>query len=201
MPYMDIKPVTLTGKHTRLEPLSLAHVDDLVPHAIDPGIWSFMPYGAIDTPERVRWWVQEMLRRQAAGNDLPFATIDMASGKAVGATRFMDIRRADRAVEIGGSWLGQAYRRTAINTEAKYLQLTHAFETWGCIRAQIKADLRNERSQRAIERLGATREGVIRKNMIMPDGYQRSSVYYSILDDEWSAVKTRLQTLLGQAAA
>jgi len=196
MSYMNIQPVTLTGKYVRLEPISLAHVADLTPHAMDPGIWFFMPYGPIDTQERVRWWVEEMLRRQSAGNDLPFATIDLASGKAIGATRFMDIHRQDRNVEIGGSWLGVAHRRTAANTEAKYLQLTHAFETWGCIRVQIKTDVRNERSQRAIERLGAVKEGVIRKNMIMPDGYQRSSVYYSILDDEWPAIKARLEGIL-----
>jgi RimJ/RimL family protein N-acetyltransferase len=138
-----------------------------------------------------------MLRRQSAGNDLPLATIDLITNKAIGATRFMDIQRVHRGVEIGGSWLGAAYRRTAANTEAKYLMLSHAFETWGCIRVQIKADLRNERSQRAIERLGAVKEGVIRKNMIMPDGYQRSSVYYSILDDEWPGVKARLEHMLG----
>lgn len=191
-----VVPVTLTGTHVRLEPIRLEHAEALYPHAMEPDIWLYMPYGPIDSLERVRWWVGEMLRKQREDGDLPFVTIDAASGMPIGATRFMDVQPANRAVEIGGTWLGKAHRRTAANTEAKFLMLRHAFETYGCVRVQIKTDLRNERSQRAIERLGAVREGVLRKNMIMPDGFVRSSVYYSIIDDEWPAVKARLEERL-----
>jgi RimJ/RimL family protein N-acetyltransferase len=113
-------------------------------------------------------------------------------------TRYMTIEQANRGLEIGGTWYGKAHRRTAVNTECKYLLMRHAFETLGCIRVQLKTDSRNERSQRAIERLGATREGVLRKNMIMPDGYQRSSVMYSVIDDDWPSVKARLEQFLQQ---
>jgi RimJ/RimL family protein N-acetyltransferase len=142
-----------------------------------------------------------MLARQARGTDLPFAVVHLASGQAIGATRYMDIQPANRALEIGGTWYAPAYRRTAVNTEAKYLLLAHAFEALGCVRVQLKTDLRNERSQRAIERIGAQKEGVLRHNLIMPDGHRRSSVYYSILDEEWPAVKARLEALLGRPAA
>jgi RimJ/RimL family protein N-acetyltransferase len=121
---------------------------------------------------------------------------DLATGAAAGMTRYMTIDRPNRGLEIGGTWYGRRFRRTAMNTECKYLLMRHAFEVLGCIRVQLKTDLRNERSQQAIERLGAVREGVLRKNMIMPDGYHRSSVMYSVIDDEWPAVKARLEQLL-----
>lgn len=193
---MDVQPVTLAGQFVRLEPLSLDHAPGLWQVGSEPEIWRYMPYGEIDSPERMRWWVQEMLRRQAAGSDLPFATIHLESGRVAGATRFMTIDRANRSLEIGGTWLGREFRRTAANTEAKYLMLRHAFETLGCVRVQFRTDLRNGRSQRALERLGAVREAVLRKHTIMPDGYQRSSVIYSMLDDEWPAVKRRLESML-----
>ena len=155
-----------------------------------------MPYGNIDSLAKMRSWVEEMLRRQAKGTDLPFAIIDLASGQPAGATRYMTIEPANRSLEIGGSWLGRAYRRTAANTESKYLLLHHAFEVLGCVRVQFRTDLRNERSQRAIERLGAVREAVLRKYSILPDGYPRSSVFYSIIDDEWPGVKRRLEAYL-----
>ena len=192
----DIAPIILTGRHVRLEPLRHNHAEQLWLHANEPEIWSFMPYGKIDSPERLRWLVDEMLRRQAAGNDLPFAQIDPITQTAIGMTRYMTIERANKSLEIGGTWLGKAYRRTPINTEAKYLLMQHAFETLGAIRVQLRTDLRNARSQRAIERIGAVREGVIRKHIIMPDGHLRSSVFYSVLDDEWPAVKQKLEALL-----
>jgi RimJ/RimL family protein N-acetyltransferase len=195
---MDIEPVTLTGRYVRLEPLSLDHAPGLWAVGHDADIWRFMPYGPIDSLDRMKWWIGEMLRRQAAGDDLPFAVIDLANGQPIGATRYMTIERANRSLEIGGTWYGKAFQRTAANTESKYLLLRHAFETLGCVRVQFRTDLRNERSQRAIERLGAVREAVFRKHLLMPDGYQRSSVFYSIIDDEWPAVKARLETMLGQ---
>jgi RimJ/RimL family protein N-acetyltransferase len=195
---MDIEPVTLTGRYVRLEPLSLDHAPGLWAVGHDADIWRFMPYGPIDSLDRMKWWIGEMLRRQAAGDDLPFAVIDLANGQPIGATRYMTIERAHRSLEIGGTWYGKAFQRTAANTESKYLLLRHAFETLGCVRVQFRTDLRNERSQRAIERLGAVREAVFRKHLLMPDGYQRSSVFYSIIDDEWPAAKARLETMLGQ---
>ena len=193
---MKIEPLSLTGRVVRLEPLSLEHVPALAQAGNDPDIWRFMRYGVVDTEDKMRDLVHYLLRQQAKGTDLPFIVFHIADGRPVGMTRYMDIRPADRAVEIGGTWYASAYQHTAVNTECKYLLLRYAFETLDCIRVQLKTDLRNERSQRAIERLGAVREGVLRDHMILPDGTVRSSVYYSILAAEWPAVKTRLENML-----
>ncbi|HLB48982.1 MAG TPA: GNAT family protein [Anaerolineales bacterium] len=190
--------MTLAGRFVRLEPLSLDHVSALWPAGNEPEIWTYMPYATIDSPDKMRAWVEEMLRRQAKGNDLPFAIVDIASGQAGGATRYMTIERTHRSLEIGGTWLGKAFRGTAANTESKYLLLRHAFEVLSCVRVQFRTDLRNERSQRALERLGAVREAVLRKYTIMPDGYQRSSVFYSVIDDEWPATNVRLEEMLAK---
>ncbi len=198
---MEIHPLTLTGQVVQLVPLSLEHVPGLALAGNDPGIWRFMRYGLVDTEDKMRDLVHYLLRQQAKGTDLPFTVFHIAGGRPVGMTRYMDIRPADRAVEIGGTWYAPAYQRTAVNTECKYLLLRHAFESLGCIRVQLKTDLRNERSQRAIERLGAVREGVLRDHMILPDGTVRSSVYYSILLKEWPAVKTRLEGMLKNQTA
>ncbi len=198
---MDIKPVTLTGRVVRLEPLSQAHAPDLALVGQDDSIWAYIPYPPVHSEADMRAWVDDMLARQGRGTDLPFAVVHLASGRAIGATRYMDIQPANRGLEIGGTWYGRAFQRTAVNTEAKYLLLGHAFERLGCIRVQLKTDRRNERSQRAIERIGAVREGVLRHNMIMPDGYRRDSVYFSILAEEWPAVKARLEEILGRNAA
>lgn len=193
---MDVHPITLAGAVVRLEPLSEVHVPGLAAIGLDDDIWRFMVYPLVRDEAGLRAWVQDMLERQARGADLPFAVVHLSDGRVAGATRFLDIRPEHRGVEIGGTWYGAAYRRTAVNTECKYLLMRHAFETWGCIRVQLKTDLRNERSQRAIERLGAVREGVLRNHMILPDGLLRHSVYYSVIDSEWPAVKARLETLL-----
>jgi N-acetyltransferase len=193
---LNIQPVTLLGQTIRLEPLGLAHVPALAEAGRDQAIWRYMPYAFDGTESFMRRWVEDQLERQSRGTDLPFAVVLQASGPAIGATRYLDIRPHDRAVEIGGTWFAPAHQRTAANTEAKYLLFRHAFETLGCLRVQLKTDLRNERSQRAIERLGAVREGVLRDHMLMPDGYRRSSVYYSVLEAEWPAVKARLEGML-----
>lgn len=193
---MDIHPVTLTGRLARLEPLSLAHVPDLTIAGRSEDIWRYMPYPQMRTEADMTAWIEDMLRRQARGTDLPFAVHHLEAGRAIGATRYMDIQTAHRGLEIGGTWYAAEHQHTGVNTECKYLLLRHAFETLDCLRVQLKTDLRNERSQRAIERLGALREGVLRNNMIMPDGYVRSSVYYSILAEEWPAVKARLEEKL-----
>lgn len=194
---MDIHPITLEGTVVRLEPLAEAHVPDLAAVGLDPDIWRFMLYGNIDTADKLRGFVLEMLARQARGGDLPFAVVLRETGQAIGCTRYMEIQRAHRGLEIGGTWYGAQHRGTAVNTECKYLLLRHAFEVYACIRVQLKTDANNERSQRAIERLGAVREGVLRNHMIRPDGTVRDSVYYSILDREWPAIKARLEERLG----
>lgn len=193
---MEVQPVTLSGRYVRLEPLSEAHVPDLARVAGDESIWRYMLYGTIRNEEQMLAWVRDILERQARGADLPFAVIHLASGRAIGATRYLDIRPADRGLEIGGTWYGVEYQRTAVNTECKYLMLTHAFERLGCLRVQFKTDLRNVRSQRAIERIGAVREGVLRAHMITPEGQVRDSVYYSILWTEWPQVKQLLEEKL-----
>jgi RimJ/RimL family protein N-acetyltransferase len=189
------QPVTLTGDLIRLEPLSFNHLVDLSEVGSDPSIWSRMPYGDITTFERMKTFVEDVLARQAKGWDLPFAVIDQKGGRAIGCTRYLDIQVNHRGIEIGGTWYGVSYQRTGVNTECKALLLTHAFETLGAIRVQLKTDLRNDRSQRAIERIGATLEGVLRENMILPDGYRRSTVYYSILESEWPTVKQKIEAL------
>jgi len=192
------QPITLTGHVVRLEPLSEAHVPDLAAVGQDDSIWTYMPYPPVRSEADMLAHVRVLLARQARGTDLAFAVILLASGRAIGATRYLNIEPAHRSVEIGGSWYGRAYQRTAVNTEAKYLLFRQAFEQLGCLRVQIKTDVRNERSQRAIERLGAVREGVLRHHMIMPDGHVRTSVFYSILAEEWPAVKARLENLLAR---
>lgn len=193
---MDIHPITLTGRVVRLEPLAETHVPGLTLAGQDENIWRYMPYGNVVTEAQMLELVRDMLGRQARGTDLPFAVMHLADQRAIGMTRYMEIQRPHRGLEIGGTWYSPAYQRTAVNTECKYLLMRHAFETLGCIRVQLRTDLRNERSQRAIERIGAQREGVLRQNMIMPDGHKRYSVFYSVIDSEWPGVKAKLEALL-----
>ena len=152
-----------------------------------------MPYPVVNSEADMRAQIEDLLSRQARGTDLPFAVRHLADGRAIGMSRYLDIQVVNQMLEIGGTWYTPSLQRTAVNTECKWLLMTHAFETLGCVRVQIKTDLRNERSQRAIERLGAVREGVLRNHMRMPDGYQRSSVYYSVLAEEWPTVRERLR--------
>ena len=180
--------ITLQGKHVRLEPLS----------GVGQDFWHFMLYGEMNSEADMRGWVLDILEREKKGADLPFAVIHLESGRVAGATRYLNILPKDRGLEIGGTWYGPEFQRTAVNTECKYLLLGHAFETLNAIRVQIKTDSRNERSQRAIERLGAKREGVLRNHMILRDGYIRHSVFYSIIDSEWGDVKKNLETMLAK---
>jgi len=193
---VNVQPVTLAGSHVRLEPLSFSHLPDLTVSGRDPSLWQYMRYGLVTSEDKMRDLIAYLLDHQAKGTDLPFATIHLGSGRAVGMTRYLDIQPENRSLEVGGTWISPEFQRTAVNTEAKLLMFQHAFETLGCLRVQIKTDLRNIRSQRAIERLGAVREGVLRDHMILPDGTVRSSVYFSILAGEWPAVKARLLDLL-----
>ena len=194
---MDICPLALEGRIVRLVPLAEAHVTELSQVGLRPEIWQHMLYGDIDSEEKMLGFIRDLLQRQGRGTDLPFTVILKATGKAIGCTRYMYINIPDRGVEIGGTWYGPEYQRTGVNTECKYLLLYHAFETWGCIRVQLKTDQNNVRSQRAIERLGAVKEGVLRNHMIRPDGIVRDTVMYSIIDREWPLVKAHLEDLMG----
>jgi RimJ/RimL family protein N-acetyltransferase len=179
--------VTLEGRVVRLEPLEERHRDDLLAAGADPEIWRYM--GTVLTgPED---W-DAYLAHALGPEFVAWATVDKASGRAIGSTRFGDIDVESDRVEIGWTWITPAFQRSAVNTEAKLLQLTYAFEALGAGRVALKTDGRNERSQAAIARLGAVREGTLRRHMRLPDGYVRDTVYYSILADEWPAVKARL---------
>ncbi len=193
---MIIEPVTLAGRVVRLEPLSEAHIPDLAKVGLEEKIWVYMRYGRIETAEQRARWVGELLELQAQGTDLPFAVIYQANNRAIGSTRFLNIEPEDRSLEIGGTWYGLDYQGTQVNTESKYLLLRQAFEVLGCVRVWFKTDSRNLRSQRAIEKLGAVREGVLRNHMILPNGYIRDSVMYSILPQEWPAIKQSLEKRL-----
>ncbi|MEW6287571.1 MAG: GNAT family protein [Chloroflexota bacterium] len=192
-----VTPVTLTGKYVRLEPMTEEHIPALAEIGVGQPFWDFMLYGRMDTEADMANWVRDILSRAARGTDLPFVAVHLASGRVAGATRYLNITPEHRGLEIGGTWYGPEFQRTAVNTECKYLLLKHAFETLGCIRVQLKTDLRNERSQRAIERIGAVKEGILRNHMILPDGRIRHSVFYSIIDSEWEEVKKRLEGMLG----
>ena len=191
------EPVTLAGRVVRLEPLADRHAEELLTAAADDAIWSWMPT-PLQSQDAMRSWIAAASAEQAAGVSLPFAIIEAASGRAVGSTRFMDIRPAHRGVEIGWTWLNPAVWRTPLNTEAKYLLLRHAFETWKCIRVQLKTDRRNERSRAAILRFGAQFEGILRHHMILPNGDYRDSAYYSVTDLEWPAVKSGLEARMAR---
>jgi RimJ/RimL family protein N-acetyltransferase len=198
MAYMEVKPVVLTGKYVRLEPLAEKYIPGLAEIGVGQTFWDFMLYGNINTVDDMSNWVNDIRSRAEKGTDLPFVAIHLASGRVAGATRYLNIMPRDRGLEIGGTWYGTEFQRTPVNTECKYLLLRHAFETLGCIRVQLKTDLRNERSQRAIERIGAIKEGVLRNHMILPDGRIRDSVFYSILDREWPEVKKNLEVMMNR---
>lgn len=187
-------PVTLNGKHVRLEPMTEAHVEGLTAVGLEDSIWKHMLYGNVRKENDIRRWVRDILSRP----DLPFVAIHLASDRVAGATRYLNISPEHRGLEIGGTWYGPEFQRTAVNTECKYLLLQYAFETLGCIRVQFKTDMRNERSQKAIERIGAVKEGVLRNHMILPDGRYRDSVFFSILLSEWPDVKEKLKFLLNR---
>lgn len=187
-----VRPITLSGQHVRLEPLHPAHFDALAPLAADPDLWRFMSFGNLGDPDALQAWIAGASAEQARGEGLAFAIIDAATGNAAGSTSLYDISVPHRRLEIGRTWLGRPHQRTALNTEAKRLLLEHCFETLGCYRVQLKTDTRNVRSQAAIERIGAIREGVLRSHMVMPDGFIRDTVLYSITHTEWPAVRRHL---------
>ena len=195
----EVGPVTLEGRTVRLEPMREEHLGALFEAAQSDEIWAYLPVDTPRTPEDMRRWFQTADELRRSGAQLPFTIFDAASGRPIGSTRYMAIAVPDSSVEIGHTWLARPYWRTAVNTESKYLLLRHAFETLGCARVWFKSDARNLNSHRAIERLGAKREGVLRKHMRVKGGFQRDSVIFSIVDDEWPEVRLRLEQRLGMA--
>ncbi|RMH74272.1 MAG: N-acetyltransferase [Gemmatimonadetes bacterium] len=196
---MKIEPVILEGPFVRLEPLTRDHIPALFQAANYPEIWEYMT-SIVATPEDMVAYVSAALDQQAQGVALPFVTVHTATNTVVGSTRFGNIAPEHRRVEIGWTWITPRFQRTAVNTEAKWLMLTHAFEVWNCIRVEFKTDVLNTRSRRAIERLGAKQEGILHHHMILPDGRYRDSVYYRILATEWEPIKARLQSTLNPNA-
>jgi N-acetyltransferase len=196
---MEITPVTLEGRHVRLEPLSEAHEESLVAAAGDGELWN-STVTLVPTRDTMAAYISASLDAQAQGRELPFIIIRKSTGQVVGTTRFYSIEREYRTVEIGYTWLAASAQRSEVNTEAKLLLLTHAFEHWQCIRVALITDVLNQHSQRAILRLGAKQEGILRNHMLMPGGRYRDSVLFSIIESEWPEVKGRLQTKLGVRA-
>ncbi|MDZ7782596.1 MAG: GNAT family protein [Halioglobus sp.] len=190
---LNISPVTLQGRHVRLEPLSQAHAQGLYNRGRAGADWAYMPRACFIDMADTRQWIDEALTTTA---QLPFAIVETHKNRVVGSTRYLNIRAEHRGLEIGWTWLGQEWQRTAANTETKFLLLSHAFERLGCVRVEFKTDARNERSQRALERIGAIREGVLRRHMIVQGNYVRDSVYFSVIEEEWQTVKERLQRLM-----
>jgi RimJ/RimL family protein N-acetyltransferase len=197
---MPLSPVTLEGTVVRMEPLTLEHVPALSEVGLDPSLWA-LTSNRIANEADMREYVETALAEQKAGTALPFATVERASGRVIGSSRFGNYVEAHKRVEIGWTWISPAWQRTAVNTEAKLLMLTHAFETLGCRRVELKTSSRNAKSRAAMLRIGATEEGTLRQHMINPDGSSRDSVYFSILDGEWPAVKERLDGMLHQPRA
>lgn len=193
-------PVTLDGRRVRLEPLDLErHFAGLLAIGLDPDLWR-VTMSTVENEADLRRYLETALAEQAAGRSLPFATVDVGSGKIAGCTRFGNIEPAHGRVEIGWTWIGAAFRRTHVNTEAKYLMFRHAFEAWGCVRVELKTDARNLRSRNAMRRLGAKEEGTLRKHGIADSGYVRDTVYFSVIAEEWPGVKARLESMMDRAA-
>jgi RimJ/RimL family protein N-acetyltransferase len=195
----SISPVVLEGRWVRLEPLTLAHVPELARVAFDDGIWKWT-VEQVESMADLEAYVQRALGQQNDGVALPFATVERDSGRAIGSTRFAQFEREHSRIEIGWTWIGREWQRTAINTEAKLLMLTHAFDTLGMRRVELKTDVLNERSRRAIARLGAVEEGVLRQHVVTRSGRVRDTVYYSILASEWPTVRAGLEAKLATGA-
>jgi RimJ/RimL family protein N-acetyltransferase len=186
----------LTGNHVVLQPLQESLARDLYEAGSDAATWAYMPRPALRSVEDAASMIRQALVEVGAGREVAFAIVATASGRAVGSTRYLDIQRAHRGLEIGWTWIGPAWRRSPINTECKRLLLEHAFADLGAHRVTLKTDARNLESQRAIERIGAEREGVLRRHRVCWDGFVRDTVYYGIVEDRWPTVKSRLEAML-----
>lgn len=193
---MDPQPVTLAGRYVRLEPLGPQHFDALVEVGAGRGIFQYFPI-QVESPEEVRGYLAYCVQQMEVGLGVTFATVSLADSRPVGGTSFLAIDRANRRLEIGGTWISPDWQRTACNTEAKYLQLRHCFEELGAVRVEFKTDSLNEKSRGALARIGAVEEGTFRNHMIVqPSGRHRHSVYFSVIDSEWPDVKVRLESML-----
>jgi RimJ/RimL family protein N-acetyltransferase len=190
-----LEPITLEGDFVRLEPMTLEHHGGLSEIGLDPEIWRYTTV-MIRTLEEMRSYMESALSLQREGTTLPFVTIERSSGRIVGSTRFGNYDPANRRIEIGWTWIARPWQRTAINTEAKYLMLSHAFEKIRCVRVELKTDVLNTPSRKAMLRIGAKEEGILRKHTLMWTGRYRDSIYYSILDEEWPEVKQQLERML-----
>ena len=191
----SVEPVVLAGKIIRLEPLTLAHVEPLVFVGLDPELWRWTS-SSIETRADLERYVRDAIAEQAAGTAVPFATVEAATNRVIGSTRFANIVPQFKRGEIGWTWLTPEFQRSAANTEAKLLMLTHAFETWSFRRVEFKTSTRNMKSRNALLRIGAVEEGVFRHHMTHADGSLRDTIWYSIIRDEWPAVKARLRARL-----
>jgi RimJ/RimL family protein N-acetyltransferase len=187
----------LEGRTIRLEPLSLEHHAALCAAGLEGDVFRWFPV-VVRTSAEMRAYIETALREREAGVSLPFVTIEQQGGQPIGSTRYMNIDRAHRRLEIGSTWLSPASQRTAANTEAKYLMLRHAFEEMGCIRVEFKTDSLNERSRNALLRIGAKEEGMLRNHMVTSSGRFRHSVYFSVIETEWPAVKAALEQKLNR---
>jgi len=199
-PLNIILPLTLEGTVVRLEPLRREHSElfwDVAKNDLED-IFRWIPY-SMKTPEDFRRLIDKAFDEQQRGESVVFATVERSSGRAIGSTRFMNIDRINRRVEIGSTWIAPPWQRTAVNTEAKFLMLRHAFEVWKCIRVELKTDGLNQKSRNAILRIGAKEEGTLRRHLLTSTGRVRDTVYFSILDDEWLEVKAKLEAMM-QAA-
>ena len=192
---MKLDSITLTGRYVQLQPLCFAHAADLRAAVAIDELWK-LAISIIPGPTEIDTYLETTLKAQDDGQVLPFAIVHRGLDRAIGSTRYLSLRLKDRGLEIGGTWLGIPWQRTAVNTEAKYLLLCYAFEALKCLRVELKTDVLNERSRRAIERIGGKQEGIFRKHMIMPGGRVRDSVYYSIIEEEWPSVKAKLEMRL-----
>ena len=188
---MQVGPVTLEGVHVRLEAMRAEHTEELIAAGTGHGLFRFFPV-SMETAEGMRAFVAYALAALAKRTALPFTTIERHSGQIVGSTSYLAIEPAHKRLEIGATWITPSHQRTAVNTEAKLLQLGHCFEVLGCNRVEFKTDARNDRSRAALARIGAVEEGTFRAHMVMPDAALRSSVYFSVIASEWPAVKERL---------
>ncbi len=190
--------LVLEGRHVRLEPLAPVHLDDLAAVGLDPELWRWT-ISRVTSRDEMLAYIEAALAERAAGWSLAFAIVERAGGRAIGSTRFMNIAARDGRLEIGATWVARPWQRTAVNTEAKYLLLRHAFEELGYRRVELKTDALNQRSRTAIQRLGAIEEGTLRRHAVTATGRVRDTVYYSILDGEWPTVKQRLEAMLVRA--
>ena len=188
---------TLEGQIVRLEPLLQRHADDLYEASRDPRVWRWLPIVQPQTREAWQEWMEAALERTNAGLELAFATVLVKTGVAVGSTRYLALRPEHRSLEIGWTWLAPSAWGTGANSEAKLLQLEHAFESFGCRRVEFKTDALNERARSALAGLPAVFEGVHRKHMLVRAGESRDSAWYSILDDDWPAVREGLRARIG----